>query len=68
MTITVNGEERTVDRGTTVGQLVEDVAGRRDRRGIAVARNGEVVRRGDWDVEVEDGDRLEILNAVQGGS
>lgn len=67
MTITVNGEERTVDHGTTVGQLVEDVAGRRDGRGIAVARNGEVVRRGDWDDEVEDGDRLEILNAVQGG-
>lgn len=67
MNVTVNGQERTVDPDTTVGDLVEEVAGRRDGRGIAVARNGEVVRRDDWDDAVDDGDRLEILNAVQGG-
>lgn len=67
MNVTVNGQERTVDPGTTVADLVEEVAGRRDGRGIAVARNGEVVHRDEWDDGVDDGDRLEILNAVQGG-
>ncbi len=67
MSITVNGEERPIDPGTTVADLVEEVAGRTDGRGVAVAHNGEVVRRDDWDTEIEDGDRLEILNAVQGG-
>lgn len=67
MTITVNGQERTLEPDTTVADLVEEVAGRRDGRGIAVARNGEVVHRDDWDHEVDDGDRVEILNAVQGG-
>lgn len=67
MTVTVNGQERTVDAGTTVADLVEEVAGRRDGRGIAVARNGEVLHREDWEDAVDEGDRLEILNAVQGG-
>lgn len=68
MRITLNGTEQQVDDGTTVADLVENVAGRPDRKGVAVARNGEVVRRSEWDgTIVEGGDRLEILNAVQGG-
>lgn len=68
MRITLNGGERQVDDGTTVADLVEQVTDRTDGKGVAVARNGEVVRRRDWDATtVEAGDRLEILNAVQGG-
>lgn len=67
MTVTVNGQQREVEPGTSVADLVEEIAGRRDGRGVAVARNGEVVPRDDWTAEVDDGDRLEILNAVQGG-
>jgi sulfur carrier protein len=36
--------------------------------GIAVARNGEVIRRTDWAATtLEDGDRVEIVTARQGG-
>jgi sulfur carrier protein len=37
-------------------------------RGIAVAVNGDVVPRSMWDVQnLNDGDAVEILTAVQGG-
>lgn len=67
MTITLNGEERELDPATSLGALVDDVrpAG---RRGVAVAVNGAVVRRRQWDdVELRDDDRVELLVAVQGG-
>lgn len=40
----------------------------RGRRGVAVAVNEEVVPRSAWDeTPVRDGDRVEVLNAAQGG-
>lgn len=37
-------------------------------RGVAVARNGHVVPRSRWETtDLEDGDRLEIVEPVQGG-
>jgi sulfur carrier protein len=39
-----------------------------DSRGVAVAVNGEIVRRGEWNaVRVADGDVVEIVSAVAGG-
>jgi sulfur carrier protein len=39
-----------------------------ERAGIAVARNGEVVRRADWaSTTVSAGDRIEVVTARQGG-
>ena len=39
-----------------------------DRPGIAVAVNGEIVRRGEWSRrELRPGDEIEIVGAVQGG-
>jgi sulfur carrier protein len=39
-----------------------------ETRGVAVALNGEVVRRGDWDATtLSDGDAVEIVNAAAGG-
>lgn len=65
-TITVNGEAEEVDDGTTVADLV---ARHRDSpRGVAVARNEEVVPRSAWPTTVAaEGDRFEILTAAQGG-
>ncbi|MCW1249033.1 sulfur carrier protein ThiS [Acaricomes phytoseiuli] len=38
------------------------------RLGLAVARNGEVVPRASWaSTRLADGDRLDIVTAVQGG-
>jgi sulfur carrier protein len=40
----------------------------RAQSGIAVAVNGEVVPRGSWpDTRLTDGDRVEVVTAMQGG-
>ncbi len=67
-TVVVNGTARTVDAGTTVADLVEELAGSANAKGVAAALNGAVVPRGRWRLlELQDGDRVEILTAVQGG-
>lgn len=66
MRIHVNGEPRDVEGPLTVGELVD--AEHSDRRGIAVAVDGEVIDRGSWDTtRVVDGARIDIVGAVQGG-
>lgn len=70
MTITVNGQEHTIEAPTTVAQVVRlllDEAGP-STKGAAVALNEHVVPRGRWEsVTIADGDRLEVLAAVAGG-
>jgi sulfur carrier protein len=64
--IVVNGEQREVEAGTTVAALVAGLG--MPSRGVAVALDGEVVRRAEWDDrEVRDGARVEVLTAMQGG-
>ncbi|KQP17445.1 thiamine biosynthesis protein ThiS [Methylobacterium sp. Leaf469] len=37
-------------------------------QGIAIALNGAVIRRRDWETtQLEEGDRVEIVRAMQGG-
>lgn len=63
MEIVVNGDKREVAPGARVATLVEG-----DGKGWAIARNGEVVRRGEWHTtELAAGDEIEIVKAVQGG-
>lgn len=39
-----------------------------EKPGIAVALNDAVVRRGEWTgTELEEGDRVEVITAMQGG-
>lgn len=67
-TVTVNGSTQPLEPGTTVADLVTAVAGDPLARGVAAALNGAVVPRGRWRLlELSDGDRIEILTAVQGG-
>lgn len=62
--ISLNGERRTVAPGTTVADLVPATW----KRGVAVARNGEVVTRGEWPTTaVEPDDELEVVRPIQGG-
>jgi len=64
--IQVNGEPRTVRDGGTVEHVVGELTA--ETRGIAVAVNGDVIRRGAWGATVLcAGDQLEIVTAVQGG-
>jgi sulfur carrier protein len=68
MTIWVNGQERELTAGATVADAVERSGGALDGRGIAVAVDGEVVPRQRWqETELADGQRVEVVQAVQGG-
>ncbi|AUH43493.1 sulfur carrier protein ThiS [Streptomyces sp. CMB-StM0423] len=65
-TITVNGAPRAIAAGLTLGALVATLTAA--HRGVAAAVNEDVVPRGDWPTTtLGDGDRVEILTAVQGG-
>jgi sulfur carrier protein len=66
--VTVNGEPREVPDGARVLDAVAASGAEPAARGVAVAVDGEVVPRGQWDgFELRDGQRVEILRAVQGG-
>ncbi len=66
--IVVNGESREVADGLGLTDLLRDMQLPPEQRGIAVARNGDVVLRASWpETTLRAGDRLEILHAVQGG-
>ncbi|MGI8759442.1 MAG: sulfur carrier protein ThiS [Acidimicrobiales bacterium] len=66
MRLVVNGEPRTVPHGSTVQGLTDSLGAARS--GVAVALNGEVVARSAWSATpLHDGDRVEVLGAMQGG-
>ena len=68
MVVRLNGEEVTVALGVTVAEIVGATGVGPESRGVAVALDGEVVRRADWATTVvRDGQRIEVLTAVQGG-
>lgn len=62
----VNGRTHVLDAGTTVAGVLNAVGA--PSTGVAVAVNGAVVPRTEWDhTIVSDGAVVEILTAVQGG-
>jgi sulfur carrier protein len=64
--ILVNGEQTKLAPRSTVRELLAELA--IDERGVAVAVDSEVVPRAEWDsFLVDDGARIEVLTAVQGG-
>jgi len=66
VTVTVNGEGRSLAAGTCLDALVAGLTSARS--GVAAAVNESVVPRGQWPgTALRDGDRVEILTAVQGG-
>lgn len=68
MRVTVNGSEHELDTGATVADVVEQLPGVPDGRGVAVAVQGSVVPRGAWSSTLlEPGARIEVVVAVQGG-
>ena len=65
--VVVNGQPRTVPAGTTIAVLIAEL-GLGDRR-VAVERNREVVPRAQHPTTpLADGDRLELVTFVGGGS
>jgi sulfur carrier protein len=66
MQLIVNGSSRNVADRTVLAELVVTISDR--ATGIAVARNGEVVPRSIWPSEIlSEGDRVDVVTAVQGG-
>lgn len=66
MEITVNGQQRSLDGPVTVAELLKrfDLAPQR----VAVEVNEQLVRRAHLaQVELRDGDRVEIVTLVGGG-
>ncbi|MGH2773135.1 MAG: sulfur carrier protein ThiS [Actinomycetota bacterium] len=67
MNILVNGEPREIPDGVTVAAALNAI-GVQEARGVAVAVDAQVVPRGRWEEQVlSDGQRMEVLRAVQGG-
>lgn len=66
MRITLNGETKEIEEGTTLLALVEQLKLAPER--LAVELNLDVVRRDEWPaVKLSDGDRVEIVHFVGGG-
>ena len=65
--VVINGQPRSVNAGTTVERLIAEL-GIGDRR-VAVERNRSVVPRAEHATTIlVDGDRLEVVTFVGGGS
>ncbi|WP_367323800.1 sulfur carrier protein ThiS [Streptomyces sp. HUAS ZL42] len=66
MNISVNGERREVAPGTALDALVKSLTAAPS--GVAAALNETVVPRAQWpSTSLCEGDRVEVLTAVQGG-
>jgi sulfur carrier protein len=70
MKVLVNGEVREFPDALTIAELVaEEAPELAGGRGVAVAVDAEVVPRGAWaETRLEDGQRVELLAAMQGGA
>jgi sulfur carrier protein len=68
MRILVNGKPIDVEREKPVSEVIHTCGVPADRTGVAVALNEIVIPRIQWDTKmVHEGDRIEIVHAVQGG-
>jgi sulfur carrier protein len=66
--IVLNGEPARVGAGATVAAALAELGLDSDAPGVAVAVDGEVVPRGEWErVTLAEQARVEVLTAMQGG-
>jgi len=67
MTIQINGEPRDFDSPLSLSALIEKLGMKQDR--VAIERNRNIVPRQAWqETQLADGDQLEIVQFVGGGS
>lgn len=67
MTLHINGEPRDFSSPLSLAALIEQLGMKQDR--VAVELNREIVPRDQWGAtNLSDGDRLEIVHFVGGGS
>jgi sulfur carrier protein len=66
--IELNGRQTELPDGATVADAVNEIGVDADGRGVAVAVDGEVIRRVDWGKTRLQGEQsVEVVHAVQGG-
>ena len=66
LTVRINGEELRVASGTSIAALIAELG--LDAKRVAIERNLDIVPRSTFgQVEIEDGDRFEIVHFVGGG-
>jgi thiazole synthase len=67
MILQINGQTREFPDALTVAALVAQLGMKADR--VAVELNLEILPRGSWEAtRLKDGDRLEVVHFVGGGS
>ncbi len=67
MNLVINGEDRAFSAAETLSALVEQLGMKSDR--VAIELNRDIVPRDRWaQTPLKDGDRLEIVQFVGGGS
>ncbi len=69
MRIELNGERRELQGAPTLADAVRASGAPPEARGVAVALDGEVVPRGEWEATtLREGQSVEVLAAIQGGA
>jgi sulfur carrier protein len=67
--VLLNGSETELAPGATVQAALDELDLPAAGRGVAVAVDAEVVPRGEWgEHELQEGARVEVLRAIQGGA
>jgi sulfur carrier protein len=66
--VEVNGKPLELRAGASLAEAVAAAGAAPSERGVAVAVDGEVIPRADWDrTIIRPGQKLEVVQAVQGG-
>ncbi len=69
MRIELNGELRELAEGATLAEAARAAGAPEGCRGVAIALDGEVVPRGEWErTRLREGQAVEVLAAIQGGA
>jgi thiamine biosynthesis protein ThiS len=67
MNLTINGEQRALASAETLAALLDQLGMKSDR--VAIELNREIVHKEKWaHTRLKDGDRLEIVHFVGGGT
>jgi sulfur carrier protein len=68
MIVALNGRQAELPDGATVADAVKEAGADGESRGVAVAVDGEVVRRTEWGTtKLRRDQTVEVVRAVQGG-
>jgi sulfur carrier protein len=66
--ITVNGSAAELPDGALIADVLDVLGVEPGRRGVAIAVDGEVVPRTQWDsTTLHEGAHVEVVQAIQGG-